>query len=99
MEETGIAFALCWRTQNRNIILQTHLNTAASQAFLYLDTIAHSPFEKGITTTNLSINSKWTKHVIHNIPTSLGEGVTAGNLLAAELKTALPQVTLSQIPR
>jgi len=53
----------------------------------------------GISSTNLSVNSKWTKLIIRNIPTHLGEGTTVSNLLAAELKTTLPDITLSWIPR
>jgi hypothetical protein len=53
----------------------------------------------GITTTNITVNSKWTKLVIHNIPTNIGEGTAAGMKLAEELKTALPTITLAQIPR
>jgi hypothetical protein len=99
LKDTGVAFALCRRTQKENIILQTHLHIPANLAEPYLDTISHTLFELGITTTNIKVNSKWTKLVIHNIPTNLGEGPEAGIALATELKIALPGITLSQIPR
>src|ERR1700693_3655925 len=52
-----------------------------------------------ITTTTLRANSRWSKFIVHGIPTTIGEGVQVAQAFASALQLAAPTVTLVQPPR
>jgi TolA-binding protein len=79
-------------TANQNIVLTTGLNCNGMDYKAYLPLIAATLSHLG--TATATINERWTKFLLHNVPTTLSP-----NELRQELETHYPDLRLAQTPR
>jgi hypothetical protein len=69
------------------------------EAVKYQPEITSALNSLGLTTTTFTANSRWSKLIIHGIPTSIGEGTVAATALSTALHLAAPSITLAQPPQ
>jgi hypothetical protein len=79
-------------TSSKTIIFTTNPDLPGSDYTAYLSLIANSLEDFGEATATL--NERWTKFLIHNVPTSLSP-----NDIRKEIETHYPQLNLAQTPR
>jgi hypothetical protein len=79
-------------TSSRNLIFTTNPDLPGSDYTAYLSVIADGLKDLGEATATL--NERWTKFLIHNVPTSISI-----NDIRNEIETHYPQLKLAQTPR
>jgi hypothetical protein len=88
------------QTSRNNFILETKFVTPASKVMEYRLEIESALTDLKVPFVDIRVNSKWSKFIIHGIPTSIGEGLQAGQLVASEITSNYgTTVQLAQIPR
>lgn len=99
LSPTGIKMVLVRRTPQSNLVLTTSPNTPAALVEPYFESLAFALRPLQLDPTRIKINSRWSKFIIHNIPTNLGDDLTTGNAVASAIMESYPQIALCQIPR
>jgi TolA-binding protein len=79
-------------TSGRNLVFTTSEQIPGSDYTAYLPIIANSLKDLGEATATL--NERWTKFLLHNVPTSL-----TPNEIRYEIETHYPELSLAQTPR
>ncbi|KAL0631377.1 hypothetical protein Q9L58_009766 [Maublancomyces gigas] len=94
LASTEVVFCLTRRTTRGNIILLTRPNVSASSAEAYSSILAASLQTLGCTPSSTHANSRWTKFLVHGVPTS-----TSPSQMAEEISATYPTLpTLAQTP-
>jgi hypothetical protein len=95
----GFVFLSAQLLQKGNVTLLTPPTISATDAVKFQPEI-----EKALKSLDLQVlstpgNSRWSKFIIHGIPTSIGEGLEAATALAKAIHLAAPSINLAQAPR
>ncbi|KAI5847195.1 hypothetical protein DFP73DRAFT_593041 [Morchella snyderi] len=102
---TGFPDAKCHfiaarKTLNHNIVLETKFDSSAETVLAYKHEIKDALTAMRIYVIDIKANSKWSKFLLHGIPTTIGDGLDAGQLVASEIRNNYgDKFELAQIPR
>ncbi|KAH0603152.1 uncharacterized protein H6S33_008156, partial [Morchella sextelata] len=81
IQDESCHFISARRTPKDNFILETKFITPATKAMEYAKEIEEALLTLQVPVAIIRANSKWSKFLIHGIPTTMGEGVEAGQLV------------------
>ena len=88
------------KSYNNNYFFEARLDTPTSKVIEYKQEIEEALRVLDVSFISVRINTKWSKFIIHSIPTSIGEGREAGMLVATEIQSIYGEkFVLAQIPR
>ncbi|KAI5841733.1 hypothetical protein DFP73DRAFT_596296 [Morchella snyderi] len=93
-------FIAARKTLNHNIVLETKFDSSAKTVLAYKHEIKDALTAMRIYVIDIKANSKWSKFLLHGIPTTTGDGLDAGQLVASEIRNNYgDKFELAQIPR
>ncbi|KAI5836670.1 hypothetical protein DFP73DRAFT_602052 [Morchella snyderi] len=93
-------FIAARKTLNHNIVLETKFDSSAVTVLAYKHEIKDALTAMRIYVIDIKANSKWSKFLLHGIPTTIGDGLDAGQLVASEIRNNYgDKFELAQIPR
>ncbi|KAH0603229.1 uncharacterized protein H6S33_008233, partial [Morchella sextelata] len=100
IQDESCHFISARRTPKDNFILETKFITPATKAMEYTKEIEEALLTLQVPVVNIRANSKWSKFLLHGIPTTIGEGIEAGQLVASEIRSNYgEEFQLAQVPR
>ncbi|KAH0603232.1 uncharacterized protein H6S33_008236, partial [Morchella sextelata] len=100
IQDESCHFISARRTPKDNFILETKFVTPATKAMEYAKEIEEALLTLQVPVAVIRANSKWSKFLLHGIPTTVGEGIEAGQLVASEIRSNYGEnFQLAQIPR
>ncbi|KAH0605310.1 uncharacterized protein H6S33_004532 [Morchella sextelata] len=100
IQDESCHFISTRRTAKDNFILETKFITPATKAMEYAKETEEALLTLQVPVTNIRANSKWSKFLLHGIPTTIGEGIEAGQLVASEIRSNYGEnFQLVQVPR
>jgi hypothetical protein len=95
----GFVFLSAQLTQKGNITLLSPPSVSASEAVKFHPEIKEALKSLDITALSTTANSRWSKFIVHGIPTTIGEGTEAATALGNAIHLAAPTINLAQAPR
>ncbi|KAH0606265.1 uncharacterized protein H6S33_003926 [Morchella sextelata] len=100
IQDESCHFISARRTAKDNFILETKFVTPATKAMEYAKEIEEALLTLQVPVAIIRANSKWSKFLLHGIPTTVGEGIEAGQLVASEIRSNYGEnFQLAQVPR
>ncbi|KAH0607165.1 uncharacterized protein H6S33_003153, partial [Morchella sextelata] len=100
IQDESCHFISARRTAKDNFILETKFITPATKAMEYAKEIEEALLTLPVPVANIRANSKWSKFLLHGIPTTIGEGIEAGQLVPSEIRSNYGEnLQLAQVPR
>ncbi|KAH0603702.1 uncharacterized protein H6S33_007361 [Morchella sextelata] len=100
IQDESCHFISARRTPKDNFILETKFVTPATKAMEYAKEIEEALLTLQVPVAVIRANSKWSKFLLHGIPTTVGEGIEAGQLVASEIRSNYGEnFQLAQVPR
>ncbi|KAH0610171.1 uncharacterized protein H6S33_011698 [Morchella sextelata] len=100
IQDESCHFISARRTAKDNFVLETKFITPATKAMEYAKEIEEALLTLQVPVANIRANSKWSKFLLHGIPTTIGEGIEAGQLVASEIRSNYGEnFQLAKVPR
>ncbi|KAH8149085.1 uncharacterized protein LAJ45_06624 [Morchella importuna] len=100
IQDPDFQLIAAWKTTKNNIILESKFVTPATKVLEYKKEIETALNELKVPFVDIRVNPRWSKFILHGIPTSIGEAFDAGQPLASEIRHNYGNTfELTQIPR
>lgn len=97
--DTPTWFCLARLTARGNIVLTTIPSVSASATEDYKTALATAISYLSPHLSNMRANSLWTKFILNDLSTLIGQGVITGQAVATPISHNYPNLTLAHIPR